>query len=140
MISIVNAKDVVVKVNDIVVGCAQSADFTVTREMDEATCAASGGWRQVSPGEKSWSGSFSAVFRAFTTAEEEATNASFDDLFDMLDDGTEVTIEYSRIAGGKRYTGQAFISEVSYSQPESGVVTWTASYTGNGAFQALAAV
>ncbi|MBX0290111.1 phage tail protein [Hymenobacter sp. HSC-4F20] len=138
MASIINATDVVVKANNIVVGCAQSADFTVSREMDEATCSSSGGWKQVSPGQKSWSGSFSAVFREFTSGET-ATNVSFDTIFDLLDDGTEVTIEYTKAAaGGKRYTGQAFISEVSYSQPDKGAVTWTANYEGNGAFTVAA--
>jgi Phage tail tube protein len=139
MASIVNATDVVVKVNSVIVGCAQSAEFTVSREMDEATCSASGGWKQVSPGQKSWSGSFSAVLRNFTTAEE-AANVSFDEILDLLDDGTEVTVEYSRIAGGKRYSGQAYLSEVSYSQPDKGAVTWSANYEGNGAFVTIAGV
>ena len=138
MASVINAADVVVKVNNIIVGCAQSAQFTVSREMDEATCSASNGWRQVSPGIKSWNGSFTAVFRNFTVAEE-ATEVSFDDLFDLLDDGTEVTVEYSRKVGGKRYNGKAYISEVSYDQPDTGTVSWTANYEGNGEFTLLAA-
>lgn len=134
MASIVNATDVVVKVNNVIVGCAQSAEFTVSREMDEATCSASGGWKQVSPGQKSWSGSISAVFRSFTDAES-ATEVTLESVYELLDDGTEVAIEYTRAtAGGKRYTGQAFVSELSYSQPDKGAVTWSANFEGNGAF------
>lgn len=134
MSTIINAVDVVIKSNDIVIGCAQSAEFMVSREMDEAVCSASGGWKQVSPGMKSWSASFGALYRTFTT-QEAATNVSFDDIFDLLDDGTPVVVEFGKADGtGTRYTGEAFISEIKYTQPEKGAVTWSANYAGNGAF------
>lgn len=138
MPSIVNATNVVIKIDNVVVGCADSASFTVSRAMDEATCSASNGWKQVSPGQKSWSGSFGAVFREFTE-EESGTEVTFDRLFELLDEGTEVTVEYTKKSGGSRYTGKAYVSEINYDQPESGAVTWGANYEGSGAFEILAA-
>ena len=131
----INATDVVIKVGDVVVGCAQSADFTVTRVMDDATCGASGGWAQSSPGQKSWSSSIGGIYREFTAAEL-ATNFGFHDLFDLLDEGTLVTVEYSHAHSGvatpARYVGSAYVSEVSWNKPDAGAVTWSGSFTGNG--------
>jgi hypothetical protein len=129
----INATDVVVKIDGVIVGCARSAEFTVSREMDEATCAASGGWKQVSGGQLSWTGSFTAYLRDLTDAD--GANMSFEDAFDLVVEGTEVTVEYARkIAGtAKRYSGKALVTEVKYTQPEKGTVEWSANYTGNGA-------
>ncbi|WP_071884448.1 phage tail tube protein [Hymenobacter sp. APR13] len=139
MATIINAVDVVIKVDDVVVGCAQSAEFTMSREMDEASCAASGGWKQVSPGQKSWSASFAALYRSFTVAED-ATQVSFDELFDKLDDGVAVTLEFGKVVtGGTRYSGEAYVSEIKYSQPDKGNVTWNANFTGNGEFVKITA-
>lgn len=132
----INATDVVIKVGDVVVGCAQSADFTVSREMNDATCAASGGWSQFSPGQKSWNGSIGAIYREFTAAET-ATNFGFDDIFDLLDEGTLVTVEYTHAMAGitspTRYSGEAYVSEVKWSKPDKGPVTWSGSFAGSGA-------
>jgi hypothetical protein len=126
------ASDVVVKIDNIVVGCAQTAEFTVSREMLDSTCTATGAWKAQTPGQKSWTGSFSAIFREFTVAEA-ATNVSFDDVFDLVDDGTLVTIEYATTPNGvTRYSGEAYVSEIKFSKPEKDSVTWSASYQGNG--------
>lgn len=136
MAQTINAVDVVVSLkrpgdtNPIVIGCTQSASFTKTRAMDPATCSASDGHAQFSPGQKSWTGSITAQLRDFTEDELD-DNISFDDIMDLIDEGTEVTVNFARKVGGKRYTGNAFVSEVTYDQPETGVVTWSANLTGN---------
>ncbi|MBC6988934.1 phage tail tube protein [Hymenobacter sp. BT491] len=132
MASVVNAKDIVITVDDIVVGCAQSADFTVEADMDAATCAASGGWDQVSSGRKRWSGSISALYRKFETGEQ-AANISYEDVFDLITEGTKVSITYgTNVTGDTRFGGDAYISNLGFSQPESGNVTWSADLTGTG--------
>ena len=134
MATVVNAKDVVVKLNDIVVGCAKSAKFDITREMDEATCSASGSYKEFSPGLISWTGSFDSVFRDYVSAET-ATNITIDNLMDMLVEGALVTVEYGRKAAGStatRYSGSAYISGISYNQPDKGPLTWSANYQGSG--------
>jgi len=105
--------------------------------MDEATCAASGGWKQVSPGQKSWNGSIGAIYREFTAAEV-ATNFGFGDLLDLLNDGVAVTVEYTHTAAGVtspiRYSGDAYVSEVKWTKADKGAVTWSGSFTGSGPF------
>lgn len=137
MATILNATDVVVRINDIIVGCAQAVDITVSRAIDPASCSASGGWAQGSPGERSWSGSISALARLFEAAEE-ATNISYDDLLAMLTDGARVELEFSQ-GSTKRYGGFAYVSELSFSKPESGNCNWSASFAGDGAYAAVAA-
>ncbi|TGE05557.1 phage tail protein [Hymenobacter fodinae] len=134
MASIINATDVVTSLNDVVVGCAQSMDVTVSRTIDPATCSASGGWAQGSPGERSWSGSIGAIVRVFPTAEE-AVNISYKDLLSYLVDGTELDFDFT-LGGdlGERYGGKAYLSNLAISKPEAGVCTWSADFTGNGPY------
>lgn len=128
MAQFITAKDVTVKFDEILLGCAQSASLTITREMIPVTCQASNGFSQQTPGNESWSGSIGAVLRLFETAEE-ATNVSLKKVIDLLQAGTEVDIEYS--FGGLRYAAKAYLSEVAVTSPESGNVTWTANMVGN---------
>ncbi|UOR07162.1 phage tail protein [Hymenobacter aerilatus] len=139
MASIINATDVVTYIGDTVVGCAQSMDVTVARTIDPATCSSSGGWAQGSPGERSWSGSIGAIARVFPTAEE-AANISYKDMLSTLVDGTEVDFEFT-LGGeqGERYGGKAYLSNLALSKPETGTVTWTADFTGNGPYGLITA-
>jgi hypothetical protein len=133
MAQVVNAQDVNFSIGDIIVGCATGATLTVSRAMDAATCGASGGWAESSPGLKSWTGSVSANYRKFTTAEA-ATNVSPFDIFTMLDEGTKVDVEYgTALTGDKRFHGEAYVSGLTFTEPETGVVTWSADLTGTGA-------
>lgn len=132
MATAINAVDVVVKVEDIVVGCLSSFDFTIERALDSAACAASGGWSEVSPGRKSASGTLNGVYREFTSAEQ-AANFGYDDLFDLIDEGTKVGISYGTLnSGQRRYNVSGFLGNVQFSQPESGSVTWSANFTASG--------
>lgn len=129
----INAIDVIFSIGGVVVGCSTGSTFTVSRAMDPATCGASEGWAESSPGLKSWSGNVSAELREFETSEE-ATNVSAFDVFDLLDEGTLVDVEYgTKEAGKQRFKGKAFVSGFTYTRPESGVVTWSADLTGSGA-------
>jgi hypothetical protein len=132
MAQVVNATDVTVDINDIVVGCAQSFNFTISRAMDPATCGASGDWTEVSPGRKSGSGSIAAQLRKFDTGEA-ATNVSYEDVYDLLNEGTGVTITYgTTVAGDTRFSGLFYVSNLSWDAPEEGVVTWSADLTLSG--------
>lgn len=132
MARIINAVNVNVSVGGIIVGCAKSANLKVSRKMDPATCGASNAWEEYSPGRKAATGSIAAEYRIFTTAEA-ATNVSAVDVFDLLDEGTLVDIEYgTKTTGDTRFHGTAFISGFNYDQPESGVVTWSGDLTFSG--------
>lgn len=133
MAKYVNASDMIISLGGIVVGCAQATTLTVTRAIDPATCTSSGAWTQGSPGIKSWNTNVNAIYRQVASADA-AANVVAEDVFDLLDDGTEVDVEYGTNATGqKRWKGKAFISNFSLGKPESGNVTWSADLTGNGA-------
>lgn len=135
MASIINATDVVTEIDNVVVGCAQSMNVSVARTIDPATCSASGGWAQGSPGERSWSGSIGAMARLFTAGAEETANVSYKKLLGILVDGAEV--DFSFLLGGEdgeRYGGKAFLSNLTIDKPETGIVTWSADFTGNGPY------
>ncbi len=101
--------------------------------MDDATCTATGDWAGVSPGRKSASGSMNGLYREFTPAEQ-AANFGYDDVFDLLDEGTRVTISYGTLnTGQRRYEAKAYISNVQFDRPENGPATWSANFTVDGA-------
>jgi hypothetical protein len=128
----VNAIDVNVSIGDIVVGCATSFNFGISRAMDPATCGASGDWAEFSPGRKSGTGSIAANLRKFTTAEA-ATNVSYEDVFDLINDGTLVEVEYgTQVTGDTRFKGNFYVSNLNWAKPEEGAVTWNADLTLSG--------
>lgn len=132
MAKAVNAIDVNVSFDDIIVGCATTFNFAISRAMDAATCGASADWSEVSPGRKSGSGSITAELRDFTTAEQ-ASNVSYDNVFDLIDEGTGVEVEYgTKESGDTRYKGLFYVSNLNWQKPEEGVVTWSADLTLSG--------
>ena len=133
--NIVNAKDVVFKFNGKVLGCVKSMNFKITQDTDEVTCGGSGNWKEFTQGFLNWTGGVNSVYREFTPAEE-AANVSFDDLFDIIVDGSQlVQVEFAKKSGsGTRYHGNAIMNELSYDAPEKGAVTWSANFIGSGGF------
>lgn len=132
MAQVINAVNVVVRVDGVVVGCLQSMDFTIERDIDPTTCAASGIFESGSAGRARSSGTLNGVYREFTQAEQ-AANFGYDDLFDMLMEGTSVDISYGTAnAGQRRYTVPALINNLQWGLPETGAVTWSAGFTGIG--------
>ncbi len=132
MAKTINAVDVVIKVDNVVVGCLQSMDLTIERDMDPASCASSGEWDEVSPGRKRSSGSINAAYREFTS-DEQAANFGYDDIFDLLDEGTKVNLSYgTTTSGSSRYTVPGYVNNLAFSLPETGIVTWSGGFTGSG--------
>lgn len=133
MATTINAKDAVIKVDSTVVGCLQSFDFTIERDMDDSTCSADGDWKSVTPGRMGASGSFNGVYREFTQAEA-AANFGYNDVYDLLTEGTKVNIEYgTENTGQRRYSADAYISNLQFSKPETGNITWSSNFTVDGA-------
>ena len=131
MASEILATNVVIKINDKVFGCAQSASFSTKVEMTDVVCSATGGFKKQVPGMESWDGSISAIARTFTTGEL-ATNVSLREMYTTLREKTLVDVEYE-LGGvsGEVFTSKAYLSNVDISIPEgSGAVTWTANLVG----------
>jgi hypothetical protein len=126
------ATDVVIKINDKVFGCAQSASFSTKREMTDVSCKATGNFKTQKPGAESWDGSLSAIVRTFSTAEL-PTNVTLREMYAALKEGALVELEYEigGAADGFVFTSSAYLSNVDISIPDgSGAVTWTANLVG----------
>lgn len=135
MASEILATNVVIKINNKVFGCAQTATFTTEVAMVDVTCAATGNFKSQVPGQESWSGSISAILRTFSTTEL-ATNVTLREVYTKLRDRAKVDVEFEmgdliNPADTYTFTAQAYLSNIAVSVPEgSGLVTWTANLVG----------
>jgi hypothetical protein len=135
MASEILATNVVIKIDNKVFGCAQTATFTTEVAMVDVTCAATGNFKSQVPGQESWSGSFSAIVRTFP-ASELTTNVTLREVYTKLRERTKVEVEYDlghpdNPADTYTFTAQAYLTNVAISIPEgSGLVTWTANVVG----------
>lgn len=117
---------------DVLIGCLESADFTVDREMNDVSCVATGKWKGVQGGQLSWSGSVNGVYRRFTGADA-AANFGFKNAYALITSGDPVTVSYEMADGtGERYEGEALVSQVKFTRPTKDTVKWSFSLTGNG--------
>lgn len=130
MANIINAFDMTVELDGIVVGCLTSGKLTLNREMVEASCSATGPWKTQTPGQKSWEASLDSLYREFTPAEL-TTNKGYGQIFDMLDQGARVKISFATQTGS-RFEGNAYVSQLDLTRPEKDNVTWSASFAGDG--------
>lgn len=129
------SQDVLLKKDGILVGCSQSASFSVTTDVKETVCQATGAWRAIATGRKSWTSSFQALARKFGTVEEQAANVSFKQLLAELVAGTQVEIEFD--VAGESFGGSGYITEISFDKPEDDFVTYSVTIEGNGEFALL---
>jgi len=87
----------------------------------------SGGWEETRSGKKSWEMNGESEF-AFDATE------GFDDLFDAMIAGTEVTVKFStEISGDTSYSGVAQITKLESSPGVEEDVKYSYSFKGNGA-------
>ncbi|MFC6998072.1 phage tail tube protein [Rufibacter roseus] len=128
-VNVLNAQDVIITKDGIVVGCAQSGSLEMSKEELDAVCAASGGWSESSEGRKSWNMSVDSLLREATDADA-ATNHTFHDAFDLFDTGGIVEVQWQ--IGSFTYTGQAFMSSLSLSYSSTDAQTWSSSLRGTG--------
>jgi len=129
-------KDVQISIGSDVVGCAQKISFTVQAGTVDVTCAASGEWKQVKAGQKSWTGNLSGIVRV-TTSTDIASNVTSQELFGMLRDGTEVTVVFETVdgtAGDFIYTGTALVTNLNadFTLTADGEAVFSADLTGTG--------
>ncbi|GAA4299392.1 hypothetical protein [Nibribacter koreensis] len=128
-----SATDLVVKINDIEVLCANSAELTIDREMLEAVCGASGNFTDYTPGRIDWSMSADALFRVFTTPDA-TTNVSAQNVATMLLAGTKVSVSFgTTVTGGFTFEGESYVNSFSASKEVDGVPSWSAGFQGTGA-------
>lgn len=130
------ASDIILKKDGVVIGCAQSASLDMTREVLDATCAASGSWGAKVKGQKNFSGSVDALLR-ITSATDVATNFTFADAYDAFDDDEAENFEMeltigSATNGGYALAGPVIISSLALSHSATDTQTWSFSFENAG--------
>lgn len=111
--AIVNATDVVVKINttagsapsDVLLHCT-SASLAISRDLRDSTTKASGGWQKNLPGLKSWEISGDGF------VDFDGTMDTKDLITEMISATPEVEVSFG-VAGSGVYTGQAIITSIS---------------------------
>lgn len=89
----------------VLIACATKLSFDVNVSKETFLCQGSEGITGAKPGAKEYSFQIEGLNRKFSSSEE-ATNFGFDDFFDTINDGTEVTIKFEdSSAPGSIYTG-----------------------------------
>ena len=103
------------------------ASLSISHEPRTGINKDSGGWEETRPGKKSWEMSGESEF-AYDATE------GFDQLFDALIAGTEVTLKFStEVTGDTAYSGAAQITKLESSAGVEEDVKYSYSFKGNGA-------
>ena len=105
----------------------RSNTLSLTADNVDITTKDSVLWAGILPTVKSWTVSIDGLM-----ALNSAKNA--DKLMDYLIPGTQVTVKFSTATSGDvYYYGTAYITSVEISAPNADVVTYSATFTGDGA-------
>ena len=122
-----NGTDILVYVDGVAVAHATSHSLNVNADMIDATTKSSAGWKDILPGLRDWSIDCEGMV-AYDAAE------GFSEAFADINSRTQVVVKFStEETGDKRYTGNAYVSSLSSSAPLEDVVTYSLSFTGDGA-------
>jgi TP901-1 family phage major tail protein len=105
--------------------CSISWSVEMRETAHKDTAGDGGGWREVSPGQKSGTGSTSGLYA-------EDTN-SFATLYDKMIAGTALELTFTTgETGDNVYYGQAFINSMELNAPNNENVSYTISFEFNG--------
>ena len=122
-----NGTDILVYVDGVAVAHATSHSLNINADMIDATTKSSAGWKDILPGLRDWSIDCEGLV-AYDAAE------GFSEAFADINSRTQVVVKFStEETGDKRYTGNAYVSSLSSSAPLEDVVTYSLSFTGDGA-------
>jgi len=122
-----NGTDILVYVDGVAVAHATSHTLNISANMIDATTKGSAGWTDVLPGLRDWSIDCEGLV-AYDAAE------GFDEAFDDLSARTQVVVKFStEETGDTRYTGNAYVSDLSQSAPLEDVVSMSLTFNGDGA-------
>jgi len=116
-----------VYVGQVLMAYTRSNTLSLTADNVDITTKDSALWAGILPTVKSWTVSIDGLM-----ALNSAKNA--DKLMDYLIPGTQVTVKFSTATSGDvYYYGTAYITSVEISAPNADVVTYSATFTGDGA-------
>ncbi|MGY3091082.1 putative secreted protein [Hymenobacter sp. UYAg731] len=126
----------------VVVGCVTDASFDVDTEADEATCWASGKWKEYIGGQNGFSLSGTLNVRQAindttgTGMSDADNNVTAENLLDLqiADDPQPIQIQYriGSATGSARYAGLGIITKSSFKGQLKGIATYSISVQGTG--------
>ena len=124
----------------VVVGCITDSTFDVDTETDEATCIASGQFKEFIGGQSGWTLGGTLNVRQATNdpsgpgATDADDNVTAENLLDLQLAGTTVQVRYQigSAAGSAWYSGLAIITKSSFKGQLKGVATYAISLQGTG--------
>jgi len=125
---IVNGRILRIYVDDAIIDNETECALSVSHTPRTSTNKDDGGWQKTLPGSKSWEASGSGEHEMTTSGENYST------LFGAMIAGTEVKIDFdTAVTGDKKYTGNAQITSLEISSSSEENVTFSYTFTGNGA-------
>lgn len=117
------------------VGCITDSTLNVDLEADEATCTASGQWKEFIGGQSSFTVDGTLNVRQASSTDA-ASNVTAENLADLiLSGGAPVQVQYSigQGTGAVLYTGLAIPTKCSFKGQNKGIATFSISLQGTGA-------
>jgi hypothetical protein len=127
-------KDVQGTPTDVLIGCITDSTFDVDTETDEATCQASGQFKEYIGGQTGWTMGGTLNVRQATGADKD-TNVTAEDLLDIqLSTNNVIKIRYrlGSKTGSAWYTGEGIITKSSFKGQLKGIATYALSVQGSG--------
>ena len=124
----------------VLVGCITDSTFDVDTETDEATCIASGQFKDYIGGQSGWTMGGTLNTRQATNdpsgpgATDADDNVTAENLLDLQIAGTKVQVQYriGSAAGTARYTGLGIITKSSFKGQQKGIATYAITIQGSG--------
>ena len=127
----IQSKEILIKYKNNVIAKANSFSLEVNKEEIDVTTLDSGGWKRIIGGMKSWSASTDALVTRGTVVGETNYHALMLELFNS-DTPAEIIIT-TATAGDYYYKGNALITGLSESGSTGEVLTYSISFSGDGA-------
>lgn len=120
---------IVVLVDDTVIECLTDCTLNLSAEEIDITCKNTAGNKDKKRGAKEFSIDFSMNYK------EDGSGDKFSDLYDVYDNGTEVTVKFgSQETGDTTYTGTCIMNTLSVSAGNTGsLTTASGTFSGKGA-------
>jgi len=134
-------KDIAGVLTDVLVGCVTDSTFDVDTETDEATCIASGQFKEFIGGQTGWTmgGTLNVRHASNDASGAGATdaddNVTAEDLLDIqLSENNVIKIRYriGKKTGSAWYTGTGIITKSSFKGQLKGIASYSLSVQGSG--------
>jgi len=125
----------------VVIGCSTDMGLSINTESDEATCVASGNFKEYEPGQTDWTISASLNVRQATddaTANPPQTdatdNVTAENMVDLQLNQTMLKVSFTlgTGTGRARYSGSCFITKSDFKGQQKGLATYAVSLQGSG--------